>query len=115
MRISAPGCSAIRRERFGQELGVTMPASLSIGVHEESGTTAHLVLPPDSKLSEGDLQAVSGGALTWAAYRKPRATGDPAGPLSGPAGARSRRPRPRCGRTVEPRRAGPSTYYEPRR
>ena len=47
-----------------------MPASLSIGVHEESGTTAHLVLPPDSKLSEGDLQAVSGGALTWAAYRE---------------------------------------------
>ena len=31
---------------IGQELGVTMPASLSIEVHEESGTTAHLVLPP---------------------------------------------------------------------
>ena len=46
---------------IGQELGVTMPASLSIGVHEESGTTAHLILPPDSKLSDGDLQAVSGG------------------------------------------------------
>ena len=46
-----------------------MPASLSIGVHEESGTTAHLVLPPDSKLSDGDLQAVSGGTRTWAPYR----------------------------------------------
>ena len=53
-----------------QELGVTMPASLSIGVHEESSTTAHLVLPPDSKLSESDLQAVAGGELTWAAYRQ---------------------------------------------
>ena len=38
-----------------------MPASLSIEVHEESDAAAHLVLPPDSKLSEGDLQAVSGG------------------------------------------------------
>ena len=46
----------------GQELGVTIPASLSIEVHEESGTTAHLVLPPDSKLKEGDLQAVAGGS-----------------------------------------------------
>ena len=45
----------------GQELGVTIPASLSIEVHEESGTTAHLVLPPDSKLNEGDLQTVAGG------------------------------------------------------
>ena len=44
-----------------QELGVTIPASMSIEVHEERGTTAHLVLPPDSKLSEDDLQAVAGG------------------------------------------------------
>ena len=53
-----------------QELSVTIPASLSVEVHEESGTTAHLVLPPDSRLSEGDLQAVAGGELTWAAYRR---------------------------------------------
>ena len=46
---------------IGQELGVTMPASLSVEVHEESDATAHLVLPPDSKLNEGDLQAVAGG------------------------------------------------------
>ena len=46
---------------IGQELGVTMPASLSIEIHEESDAAAHLVLPPDSKLSEGDLQAVAGG------------------------------------------------------
>ncbi len=44
-----------------EELGVAIPASLSIEVHEESAGTAHLVLPPDSKLSEGDLQAVAGG------------------------------------------------------
>ena len=46
---------------IGQELGVTMPASLSVEVHEESDATAHLILPPDSKLNEGDLQAVAGG------------------------------------------------------
>ena len=46
---------------IGQELGVTIPASVSIEVHEESGATAHLVLPPASRLSEGDLQAVAGG------------------------------------------------------
>ena len=49
---------------IGQELGVTIPASLSVEVHEEDSTTAHLVLPPDSKLSEGDLAQVSGG-YSW--------------------------------------------------
>ena len=44
-----------------QELGVTIPASLSVEVHEENGATAHLVLPPNSKLGEGDLQAVAAG------------------------------------------------------
>ena len=47
---------------IGQELGVAIPSSLSIEIHEEDGTTAHLVLPPDSKLNEGDLQAVAGGS-----------------------------------------------------
>ena len=47
-----------------QELGVTIPGSLSVEVHEESGAAAHLVLPPASKLSESDLQAVTGGTFT---------------------------------------------------
>ena len=46
-----------------QELGVTIPASLSIEVHEDTEAAEHLVLPPDSRLSEGDLQAVAGGWL----------------------------------------------------
>ena len=46
---------------IGQELGVSIPASMSIKVHEDSGTTAHLVLPPDSRLSEADLQMATGG------------------------------------------------------
>ena len=49
---------------IAQELGVAIPASMSIEVHEEGGTAAHLVLPPDSRLSEGDLQAVAGGG-SW--------------------------------------------------
>ena len=44
-----------------EELGVSIPASMSVEVHEEDGTTAHLVLPPDSKLGEDDLQAAAGG------------------------------------------------------
>ena len=36
-------------------------AASSVEVHEESGTTAHLVLPPDSKLSQNDLEKVAGG------------------------------------------------------
>ncbi len=48
---------------IAQELGVTIPASLGIKVHEESATTAHLVLPPASKLSESELQEVAGGAV----------------------------------------------------
>ena len=48
---------------IGQALGISIPAGLSIEVHEETATTAHLVLPLSSKLSEGELDAVaSGGA-----------------------------------------------------
>ena len=53
---------------IGQELGVTIPESMSVEVHEEGGATAHLVLPPSSRLSESDLQAVAGGrtvATKW--------------------------------------------------
>ncbi len=54
---------------IGQELGVPIPASMSIQVHQDSAATAHLVLPPDSKLSEKDLQGVAGG-LTWDDYHE---------------------------------------------
>ena len=49
------------RGALERELGVAIPASLSVEVHEESAGTAHLVLPPSSRLSEGDLRAVAGG------------------------------------------------------
>ena len=40
---------------------MTIPPSMAIKVHEESAETVHLVLRPESKLSEGELQAVAGG------------------------------------------------------
>ena len=46
---------------ISEELGVTIPASMSVEVHEESTATAHLILPPTSRLNEGDLRAVAGG------------------------------------------------------
>ena len=46
---------------IGAELGVTLPARLTVKVHEESAEHAHLVLPPGGTLSESDLQAISGG------------------------------------------------------
>ena len=62
------------KEAIGQELGVSIPASMSVEVHEDDGTTAHLVLPPDSKLGEGDLQAAAGGVYD------PTIGGLPSGP-----------------------------------
>ncbi len=44
-----------------QELRITIPESMSIKIHEESSTTAHLVLPLDSKLTRADLKMASGG------------------------------------------------------
>ena len=44
-----------------QELDISIPEAMEIQVHEESSTSAHLVLPPASKLKTADLQAVAGG------------------------------------------------------
>ena len=60
---------------IGQELGVTIPDALSVKVHEETATTAHLVLPMSEKLTERDLQAVEGGGefgdlgIIWSPHR----------------------------------------------
>ena len=59
---------------ISQELGVTIPASMSVEVHEESTATAHLVLPPDSRLREGDLEAVAGGGWGGVGYEEGQST-----------------------------------------
>ena len=50
---------------IGAELGVGVPKSMTIEVHEERADTAHLVLPPSSRLSAADLAAVAGGGHTF--------------------------------------------------
>ena len=49
------------------ELGTTLPDGFDVVVHEDSATTAHLVLPPSAALSEADLEAVAGGGdwISW--------------------------------------------------
>ena len=48
--------------------GLTVPDSMSITVHEDSATTAHLVLPPAAKLNDADLEAVAGGHAKYNLY-----------------------------------------------
>ena len=43
------------------ELGVPIPSSLTLRVHEEDASTCHLVLPPRDGLDEGALRDVHAG------------------------------------------------------
>ena len=54
------------RGAVAHELGVSVPDSLSVHVHEEGPAVAHLVLPPRSELGPGELQAATGGIAAWA-------------------------------------------------
>ena len=49
------------RAAISAETGVTIPEGFDVAVHEDSATTAHLVLPPSPKLTEADLAMVAGG------------------------------------------------------
>ena len=49
------------RGAIADELGVSIPDSLSVHVHEEDAGSAHLVLPPSSRLGESELAAAAGG------------------------------------------------------
>ena len=61
------------------ELGTTLPDALDVVVHEDSATTAHLVLPPSPKLTDAELEAVAGGAawMNAVAPRDPATGGKP--------------------------------------
>ena len=62
---------------IGAELQVSIPNTMTIEVHEEGPQTAHLVLPPASRLSEADMRAAAGGSRSdwdpsdtdWSALR----------------------------------------------
>ena len=43
------------------ETGQTIPDGFDLVVHEDSATTAHLVLPPSPKLTEAELETAAGG------------------------------------------------------
>ena len=46
---------------ISNETGASMPDGFDVAVHEDSATTAHLVLPPSPELTEAELGMVSGG------------------------------------------------------
>ena len=43
------------------EFGVSIPERFTIQVHEDSATTAHMVLPMTDRLTEEELAQVAGG------------------------------------------------------
>ena len=46
---------------IGAELGVGIPNAMTIEVHEEDASTAHIVLPPRDRLDEDALRRAHGG------------------------------------------------------
>ena len=53
------------RTAISAETGQTIPDGFSIVVHEDSATTAHLVLPPSPELTEAEMEKVAGGIFIW--------------------------------------------------
>ena len=49
------------REAISAETGTALPDGFDVVVHEDSATTAHLVLTPSPKLTEADLEKATGG------------------------------------------------------
>jgi len=43
------------------ELGISIPDSMNIKVHESDMQTVHLALPPDPHITEEQLEAISAG------------------------------------------------------
>ena len=46
---------------ISEELGISIPESMTIKVHESDMQTVHLSLPPDPNITEEQLEAVSAG------------------------------------------------------
>ena len=53
---------------ISSETGVTIAEGFNVAVHEDSATTAHLVLPPSPALTEAELTAVAGGSHEFFAW-----------------------------------------------
>ena len=53
-------------------LGIELPESMSVTVHEDSPTSAHLVLPPRARLTDEDLALIAAGHInTFSIYKIP--------------------------------------------
>ena len=50
---------------IASEIGTAIPDGFDIVVHEDSATTAHLVLPPSPRLTDAELEMVAGGQVEW--------------------------------------------------
>ena len=50
---------------IASEVGTAVPDGFDIVVHEDSATTAHLVLPPSPRLTDAELEMVAGGQVEW--------------------------------------------------
>jgi len=49
------------KSTISAELGITMPESMNVVVHESDMQTVHLALPPDPNITEEQLEAISAG------------------------------------------------------
>ena len=49
------------KSTISQELGITIPDSMNIHIHESDMQTVHVALPPDPNITEEQLEAVSAG------------------------------------------------------
>ena len=53
------------RAAIAAEIGADIPDEFAVSVHEDSATTAHIVLPPSPALTEAELEMVAGGGNLW--------------------------------------------------
>ncbi len=57
------------RAAIKDAFGIEVPESMSLTVHEDTATAAHLVLPPTARLSDDELAGVAAGhRISTSAY-----------------------------------------------
>ena len=49
------------KSTISEELGIAIPDSMNIEIHQSDMQTVHVALPPDPNLTEEQLEAVSAG------------------------------------------------------